>query len=321
MRLITGDTPDEMLIQGLDMLQTEGTVEHSRNGSVLVYNEPVCSMFTSPMQRVSFNPLRNANPFFHLIESLWMLAGRNDVAFVANFVKRMQGFSDDGTTLRGAYGHRWRCHFGYDQLMSIVTILRRDPTTRRAVLTMWDPKADMDGASLDIPCNTHVYFRVLDGALDITVCNRSNDIVWGLYGANCVHFSVMQEFVATACELSVGAYYHMSNNYHYYPGNVKYSAKDLRAEKKQFYPKHLPLYYRGSGAQEFLADVQKFLETPWEETRYPFLDCVAAPMYQAWEIRKDKEKALGVCERILAADWRLACTNWIERNIDFEVET
>jgi thymidylate synthase len=52
--------------------------------------------------------------------------------------------------------------------------------------------------------------------LDLTVLCRSNDVVWGAYGANAVHFSVLQEYLAGRIGVDVGVMYQFSNNYHGY---------------------------------------------------------------------------------------------------------
>ena len=56
----------------------------------------------------------------------------------------MEEYSDDGITLQGAYGFRWREHFGGDQLSVIIERLRNDNTDRRCVLQMWDPLVDLN---------------------------------------------------------------------------------------------------------------------------------------------------------------------------------
>src|SRR5437667_12765939 len=78
----------------------------SRNGPVMVVDEPVIIIYTHPRERVLLNYYRDANPFFHLYESLWMLAGRNDLKSLEFFVGHMKDYSDDGLTFNGAYGHR-----------------------------------------------------------------------------------------------------------------------------------------------------------------------------------------------------------------------
>jgi len=225
MHVIHATNVNDALYTGVEYLKRHGLREDSRNGAVLVAPVPVTTQYLRPQERVLFSAQRNANPFFHVLESLWMLAGRNDVAYPHTYAPMML-YSDDTETLNGAYGYRWREHFGYDQLREIINELKRNPASRRCVLSMWDAMDEVEGyegdlkraiaGGKDVPCNTHVYFRVNAGALDMTVCNRSNDIIWGAYGANAVHFSVLQEYVADLVGVKGGAYYQMANNFHAY---------------------------------------------------------------------------------------------------------
>ena len=118
-------------------------------------------------------------------------------------------------------------------------MLRENPEDRRVVLAMWDTAVDLDNpSSKDLPCNTHIYFRVrprlgferierirsIAGPgevstalfLDMTVCCRSNDMIWGCYGANAVHFSYLLEYVAAMSGYAVGTYTQISNSFHAY---------------------------------------------------------------------------------------------------------
>ena len=134
------------------------------------------------------------------------------------FVKRMLEFSDDGLIFHGAYGHRWVRYFGKNQLEIIINRLAKHPTDRRCVLSMWDAPGDLMGKmGVDVPCNTSAYFSIgVRGDLDMTVSNRSNDIIWGAYGANAVHFSFLQKYIAERLGISVGRYWQISNNFHAY---------------------------------------------------------------------------------------------------------
>lgn len=219
MYVINALNPDHALSSLLNILESEGISSSSRNGTVLRAAAPVMTVWEPHVSRVSFWPTRNANPFFHLMEAMWMLAGRNDLGFVSHYAATMKQFSDDGgVTQPGAYGHRWRRHFGYDQLRNVVNDLRDDPFSRRVVLTMWDANKDLPAnkMSKDVPCNTHIYFDFVSGQLNMTVCCRSNDAVWGAYGSNVVHFSLLHEFVCGAAGLVRGRLYQMSNNMHVY---------------------------------------------------------------------------------------------------------
>ena len=195
-------------------------------GPAWVVDTPVVTVYERPTERVLFCPARNANPFFHLMEALWMLAGRCDSAFLDRYVADFGSrFAESDGTIHGAYGRRWRHTMGFDQLEVAVQKLRANPNDRQVVIQMWDARGgnDLRGQWRDRPCNTHVYLRVRgkaphDGTLvlDLTVLCRSNDAVWGAYGANAVHFSVLQEYLAARIGVRVGRMYQFSNNFQVY---------------------------------------------------------------------------------------------------------
>ena len=155
---------NEALERGIDLFCfPDNYIEQdSRNGKTLELNEPLTTVYQNPWERVLFCTKRDANPFFHFIESLWMLNGNNDLAPLTYFVKSMKDFSDDGRTLNAAYGNRWRSYFGEDQIEQIIDILIKNPDDRRAVLQMWGIK-DLADKSLDVPCNTNIYFKIRNG--------------------------------------------------------------------------------------------------------------------------------------------------------------
>lgn len=216
MHVINACNVNDALPQGLLYLRDHGVTEPSRNGPVLVAPGPVATVYHHPLARVLFDPMRNANLFFHLFEAFWILAGREDVRFLSLFNSRMSSYSDDGEVFHGSYGYRLRSAFGFDQIEEVCKMLHDDPTTRRSVLQIWDANLDLGTDSKDLPCNDMVMMRVKNGALDITVCNRSNDAVWGAYGTNAVQFSFLQEYIAGMARLRVGEYTQMSHNFHVY---------------------------------------------------------------------------------------------------------
>lgn len=231
----------EALPAGIKLLQEVGIKRDSRNGPVLVAPCPVATVYQQPQERVIFWPERDANPFFHLYESLWMLAGRNDVAPLVRYAKNMANYSDDGKTLHGAYGYRWRnipgefSSVGFDQLQVIARQLQANPTDRRCVLQMWDASLDLGGTGKDVPCNLTATFQINHhGQLDMSVFCRSNDIIWGAYGANAVHFSMLQEYMAIWIGVPIGTYTQISVNYHAYDNELFAKLKDL--------PKRQPVF-------------------------------------------------------------------------------
>jgi len=289
------------------------------------YDEPVTTIYRKPWRRVLFCDVRDANPFFHLMEALWMLAGRDDSAWISQFSKNIGQFAEDDGKFHGAYGFRWRS--GVDQIETAANLLRRKPDTRRAVISMWNPAADLGADRRDIPCNTHVYFKVRNGKLNMTVCCRSNDIIWGCYGANAVHFSVLQEYMARKSGYDIGLYYHISDSWHYYLENPTWKKLNMGAAygEQDYYAGHGYTPSRIASAaivngttDAWDADLERFFKDDWDDPimyQDLFFGRTAYPMRDAWRCYKrgDIETALHLCKNIASPDWALACTQWMMR--------
>lgn len=170
----------------------------------------VATVIEEPWRRVHIVPGRKANPFLALSESLWLLAGRNDVAALLPYNKRILEFSDDGETLYGAYGCRL-----WGQIPKLVERLQKDPNDRRAVLSIWRHE-DLLARTKDPPCNDMIMFKLRNGLLYMTVFCRSNDIHWGLYAVNLPEFSFLQEYIAAKLGVGLGTQTHISNSLHLY---------------------------------------------------------------------------------------------------------
>jgi hypothetical protein len=264
---------------------------------------------------VLFDPIRDANPFFHFMEAIWMLAGDQNVAFPAKYASQIKQYSDDGVLLNGAYGWRWRKLFDFDQIEEVVDKFKRDPNTRRAVISMYDPDFDGQYFGKDLPCNTHLYFRNASGRLDMTVCNRSNDLVWGMLGSNIVTFSVLQEYIANSIGMPVGALHQFTNNLHVYEGweDRYFAVPDLWYGSQGHIPR-IPFSEESLIWQEAEAFVE---DGPIPEINCSILTRVASPMWHAWEAHKEGDDPLAFhyCSSIYNEDWKRACTQWLERRI------
>jgi thymidylate synthase len=295
--------------------------------------------YQQPNERVLFDPVRDANCFFHFFESLWILDGRDDVKYLAQFNSNIASFSDNGTNFHAPYGWRLRKHFDdgwqtFDQLEHVIQLLRRQPDTRQAVLSIWDPAMDLGAASKDIPCNDLLFFKLRDGKLSLTVACRSNDALWGAYGANAVQFSVILEFVARAIGAEVGCYLQVSDSFHIYheredyqkffqprerPNNAYIDGDDLVSPH--------PIMHADTDWREWLIQLNFFTRDRLLEYRGdvdPFFTNVACPLREAWRSYKDVIRMPLKNERIdaaqdliqvkcLASDWGKACIEWLER--------
>ncbi len=323
----------QMLPELMYQLRQNGIKRQSRNGPVLRISGPTCLEYERPTERVVFWPERDANPFFHLLEAMWMLAGRNDVAYVSSIVSSMAQFSDNGREFHGAYGYRWRNHFHIDQVLTIALALKANPDCRRQVLAMWDCPEDLGVNSKDIPCNTHAYFsRDENGRLDMTVCNRSNDAVWGAVGANCVHFTVLQEFIAGLIGCEVGKYWQVSNNMHLYLDKHESLMNQLAdiantseglAQDDPYAMEHVyatPLLPFGD-AERFDRDMRFFLDEGMTlGITDQFVRKVLVPVVLALMVmkrgeapRKFESARLHLAALPEKSDWRIACEQWVDR--------
>lgn len=191
-------------------LKDTGLEEQTRNGRVRSFFNPVMLHTVLPMQRVILCPKRRANPFLFLLDGLSILSSVDFVRPFADITPRFREYSDDGVRLRGHYGKRL-----YPQIPIAIQMLLKDPTSRRVAMHIWN-YGDLGVDSRDIPCNTMVTLRVVGGKLDLTVFNRSNDLMWGMLGANIVQFSFLQEYIAAEIGVPVGRLHQISTNCHLY---------------------------------------------------------------------------------------------------------
>ena len=339
---ITTDNPDEALRHGLTVLDKYGVSRESRDGPVRVLMHPLTTINLRPSQRVIVHPLRDANPFFHLFESMWMLAGENNARFLDRYVRDFSSrYGDERGNIHGAYGARWRGWFTDaldtnehelmpDQLALVVDLLRENSNSRQVVLTMWSPVDDLGTSVKDRPCNTHIYLRVRDHdegpRLDMTVCCRSNDMVMGAYGANIVHMSVLMEYISVATGIPMGIYYQVSNDFHAYVRDLK-KFGDLPMPLPHFhsvYDGHpsSPLF-TAEGMESVRPEIRAWLSSP---SRIPYrtknnnrqlFEELLVPMSIAHDMFKERRlgDAVVMLESVQHDDWRIAATEWIQRRM------
>jgi thymidylate synthase len=176
--------------------------------------------------RLIFLTSRKINPVFAIVESAWILLGSNRLAPLRNEIADFEKYSDDGETLFGAYGKRLRESFGFDQIELSIEILRKDPASRRVVLNMYSP-GDLTAVSKDIPCNTSVFLKIVNGRLDITVINRSNDLFLGI-PYNIFVFGLLQQYIAERLNCPIGVQRHFTDCLHLYERDLQ-RARDVVA--------------------------------------------------------------------------------------------
>lgn len=310
-------------VEVIQRLRMEGIQQESRNGRVIAFDRPMMLTIKCPQERVLFDVTRMANPFFHIAEFVWMMSGTSQHGWLLPFNGRMADYSDDGLHLHGAYGYRWREAFGFDQIEWAIKELKTNPTSRRIVIQMYSPEFDSFDSDTttasDVPCNIAIMFRVVRGELDMTVVNRSNDVVWGMTGANAVHMTLLQELIANAAGIPIGEYNVFTNNGHFYldmpnadriwasypPSNDPYKYGHMKASP--------PLLQGSETYKDFVHQCERIVKfTGQVDMTNRWLANVAFPMITAYRRRLLGESGMDHIHKVVGQDWQAAATQWVE---------
>ncbi|HYD35936.1 MAG TPA: thymidylate synthase [Vitreimonas sp.] len=153
---------------------------------------------------------------FLMAEAAWIISGRNDVASIRPYSKRIAEFSDDGYFFRGAYGPQI-----VQQLSYILENLQNDLYSRQAVISIWKPSPPK---SKDIPCTITVQFMVRAGLLHTFVNMRSSDCWLGV-PYDWFNFSMLSRWVLLALKqagvehLDLGFLHFNAASQHIYKNN------------------------------------------------------------------------------------------------------
>lgn len=201
-------------VGSLRALLAEGERLHVRGQTVIELRNRV-TVLERPLERCIITPHRNNNVFATVAETMWVLAGRNDLAYLSDYLPNAAQFSDDGLVWRAGYGPRLRDWHGVDQVEAVLRLLRDELATRRAVMTIFDPSLDY-AESRDIPCNNWIHWLVRGGRLHMNVAIRSNDAIWGFSAINAFEWSVLHELMAHWTGVAVGDVTYLASSYHLY---------------------------------------------------------------------------------------------------------
>lgn len=209
---------------------------------------------TAPLERCIVIPQRHNNVFATIAESVWVIAGRNDIKFLSEYLPRAIDFSDDGRTWRAGYGPRLRNWQGVDQVAAVLRLLREAPESRQGVISIFDPGRDFV-SSRDIPCTNWLHFMVRDGALHLNVAVRSNDIVWGFSGINTFEWSLLQEMMAYWLGTRVGQAAYYISSLHLYERHFERARHILKGQPPSNPYEQAPSRIRFSTSLEDLPNV------------------------------------------------------------------
>jgi len=170
-------------------------------------------------------------------ELLWFLRGETNIAYLkANKVSIWDEWADENGDLGPVYGAQWRSWPSaggpIDQITGLIAQIRRNPDSRRLIVTAWNP-AEIEQMALP-PCHCLFQFYVAEGKLSCQLYQRSADIFLGV-PFNIASYALLTLMVAQVCGLKPGHFIHSFGDAHLYKNHLEQA--DLQLSRS---PRPLP---------------------------------------------------------------------------------
>ena len=171
-------------------------------------------------------------------ELLWFLAGDTNIKYLRDHgVTIWDEWADERGELGPVYGRQWRSWpapdgRAIDQIVEVLTEIRRNPDSRRLVVTAWNPP-DIPKMAL-APCHCLFQFNVADGKLSCQLYQRSGDVFLGV-PFNIASYALLTHMVAQVTGLRPGEFIHTLGDAHLYSNHIEQA--ELQLTRK---PRPLP---------------------------------------------------------------------------------
>jgi len=204
-------------------------------------------------------------------ELLWFLSGSTNVGYLrAHGVTIWDEWADDRGELGPVYGHQWRSWPArdgatIDQVARVVDAIRRQPDSRRHVVSAWNP-AEIEEMALP-PCHALFQFYVARGALSCQLYQRSADVFLGV-PFNIASYALLTAMVAQVCDLAAGEFVHTFGDAHLYLNHLEQARTQLARE-----PRALPALRLNPAVRSLFdfrfEDVEVVGYDPWPAIKAP----------------------------------------------------
>ena len=172
-----------------------------------------------PTNKVITNKERNWNEEYAAAEWAWYLSGDPRIETLGELYGKIPAIwkrmADENGEVNSNYGYQWKRN---DQLENVINMLKQNPNTRQAAISIYDGKTIHQYAH-DTPCTYAVQFTIVQSKLYMSVYMRSNDLWYGFCNDQ-YQFASLQEMVAERLNLPVGTYYHHAHNLHLYNDKI-----------------------------------------------------------------------------------------------------
>ena len=153
-----------------------------------------------------------------------------DIKEFALKVKEDNEFAAKWGNLGPVYGKQWRDFGGVDQLENLVNDLKNNPSSRRLIISAWNPPLIPQMALP--PCHAFMQFYVNDGELSCQLYQRSADIFLGV-PFNIASYSLFTMMLAQVCGLKAKWFVHTLGDAHIYSNHLEQVNLQLSREPKQ----------------------------------------------------------------------------------------
>jgi len=174
---------------------------------------------TDPKDRKIINRERKWSEEYAEAEWRWYLSGDASIHKLGDIYGKVpeiwKRMADQNGHVNSNYGYQWERNA---QLDMVVEMLKHNPDTRQACISIYDGKEIGDYA-FDTPCTYAVQFTIVHGRLDMCVTMRSNDLWYGFCNDQ-YQFSKLQEMVSKRLNIETGVYYHFAHNMHLYNDKI-----------------------------------------------------------------------------------------------------
>lgn len=132
-------------------------------------------------------------------------------------IRASDDFAQKWGDLGPVYGAQWRDFNGVDQIDYIIQTLKKDPNSRRMVLSAWNP-AEI-GQMMLPPCHTLIQFYVANNKLSLQLYQRSGDVFLGI-PFNIASYALFLMMVAQVTGYEVGEFVHTIGDAHIYSNHM-----------------------------------------------------------------------------------------------------
>lgn len=221
---IQANTIDDLLRESFDEVLRAG---QKCKGSKGEYIEllGVSLELTNPRSRLSRTEIKG-HIFSCLGELFWYLSGSDDGDAISYYISGYKEFVEADNTVGGAYGPRlFGVKKGGHQFANLIKLVASKPSTRQAVIQIFDEVDLEEPRKKEIPCTLTFQFLLRDDELHMIVNMRSNDAYVGLpHDLFC--FTMLQELFAVAISaelgrpICLGSYKHFASSFHIYEKNL-----------------------------------------------------------------------------------------------------